>query len=101
MLASRNAFAEPPVDRISTPRSASTRANATRPDLSETEISARLIGTMSDIYTHKFGDTHGFGFTVWDTPNQTPRGSGCRDRGSPPREAGGPYRAQGTPNNSS
>ena len=45
--ASRSALAEPPVDRISTPLAASACANGTRPVLSETEISARRMGTMS------------------------------------------------------
>jgi hypothetical protein len=45
--ASRKVRADPPVDRISTPRSASTRANGTNPALSETEINARRMATMS------------------------------------------------------
>src|SRR5689334_22877 len=45
--ASRSALADPPVERISTPWAASACANGTKPDLSETEISARRMGTMS------------------------------------------------------
>ena len=45
--ASRSARAEPPVDRISTPAAASAEANGTSPALSETEISARRMATMS------------------------------------------------------
>jgi len=43
---SRSALAVPPVERISTPASESPFANSTTPDLSETEISARLICVM-------------------------------------------------------
>src|SRR6185437_5449521 len=45
--ASRNAWADPPVDRISTPRAVSACAKGTKPDLSETEIRARRMGTIS------------------------------------------------------
>src|SRR5262245_56890360 len=42
--ASISALAEPPVESSATPRSARKRAKATRPVLSETEISARVMG---------------------------------------------------------
>src|SRR3546814_12393824 len=42
--AAASALAEPPVERISTPRSLRKRPNSARPDLSETESRARLIG---------------------------------------------------------
>src|SRR4029453_6805173 len=47
--ASRNALAEPPVDRISTPCPASALPSSTRPSLSETEISARSIRAISGV----------------------------------------------------
>src|SRR5438094_4707562 len=47
--ASRNAFAEPPVDRISMPWPASARPSSTRPALSDTEISARSIFARSGV----------------------------------------------------
>ena len=40
-------MAEPPVDRISIPFAVRAWPNATKPVLSETEIRARLMGTMS------------------------------------------------------
>src|SRR5262245_35462805 len=43
MPASASSLAVPPVERISTPRAASARANSTRPRLSLTLSSARLI----------------------------------------------------------
>src|SRR5271170_3372011 len=42
-----SAVAVPPVETISTPRTASARPSSTRPDLSETEIRARPIGAKS------------------------------------------------------
>src|SRR5260370_501345 len=47
--ASRNALAEPPVDRISIPRAASALPNSTRPSLSETEIKARSTRARSGV----------------------------------------------------
>jgi hypothetical protein len=44
--ASASALAVPPVERISTPSSASLRANSTRPVLSDTESRARRIGRV-------------------------------------------------------
>src|SRR5690349_5242731 len=43
-------FAVPPVERISTLRAASSRASSTTPALSETEMSARRMGTSMDNY---------------------------------------------------
>ena len=45
--ASAIVLAVEPVDTISTPDTASALASSIRPDLSETEINARLIGTLS------------------------------------------------------
>src|SRR3954469_1219275 len=45
MPSAASSRAVPPVDTISTPILASPRANSTRPRLSDTDSSARLIGT--------------------------------------------------------
>src|SRR5262245_58974924 len=47
--ASRSALAEPPVDRISTPRPARYWPNSTSPALSDTEISARPMRARSGV----------------------------------------------------
>ena len=47
--ASRNALAEPPVDRISMPCAASALPSSTSPALSETEINARSMRARSGV----------------------------------------------------